>query len=345
MRLCASMAVMLSLCVFGTAAADVVRVPTDEPTIQAGIDAAGSGDTVLIEDGTYTGAGNVQVTVTRAGITLTSEHGPDLTTIDCEGSAPALTLSDDADTTTIIDGLTFTGGVGDGVVPGGIYFLSAGGKVRDCVFEGNQSRRGAAAKLWSASAVFDGCVFRDNHSTQYAGGIAAYWSLLWVRDCVFVSNTSTDDGGALWIHSGGDISIQRCTLVGNSGSPSGAIGLDNMADTDLVVDACIIAFSPQGKAIDDEFTLTDVYQCCVFGNAGGDSLPDGASENIFLDPRLCDYQNGDVTLCANSPCLPSSGENPWGAPIGALGQGCAACDSPVEATSWGLLKWLHRTND
>jgi len=43
----------------GAAAAATINVPADQPTIQAAVTAAASGDTILLADGTYTGSGNV----------------------------------------------------------------------------------------------------------------------------------------------------------------------------------------------------------------------------------------------------------------------------------------------
>ena len=62
------------LTVPGICSGAVIRVPQDQPTIQAGIDAAVDGDTVLVADGTYTGSGNKNIDFNGKAITVSSDH-------------------------------------------------------------------------------------------------------------------------------------------------------------------------------------------------------------------------------------------------------------------------------
>ncbi|MCK4409328.1 MAG: hypothetical protein KAW67_04545, partial [Candidatus Eisenbacteria sp.] len=89
------------------------------------------------------------------------------------------------------------------------------------------------------------------------------------------------------------------------------------------------------------------FHCCVFGNAGGDDLPGSPHDNLFVDPLVCDLyglysDDGNLSLCSNSPCLASSASNPWSLQIGSKAQGCPDCDSPVQGSSWGSIKALFK---
>ena len=66
------------------AAADIINVPGDFPTIQAGMDAAMNGDEVVVADGIYTGDGNRDLDFGGKLITVRSANGPDNCIIDCE---------------------------------------------------------------------------------------------------------------------------------------------------------------------------------------------------------------------------------------------------------------------
>ena len=56
-------------------------------TIQNAISNAASGDTVMVEDGTYTGPANVDIDSQGHNITLTSQNGAGTTIIDCGGTS------------------------------------------------------------------------------------------------------------------------------------------------------------------------------------------------------------------------------------------------------------------
>jgi hypothetical protein len=131
--------------------------------------------------------------------------------------------------------------------------------------------------------------------------------------------------------------------VGNYADEGGSIWLDESAGA---IHDCIIAFGAGGGAIGDDGTQwdpsssTQVTRCVVHDNAGGDDLCCDVYDNVVADPRFCGFSVWDFTLCANSPCLPEN--NAWSVQVGAHGQGCADCDTPVETTSWGAIKALYR---
>ena len=98
----------------------VIRVPGDQPNIQAGIDAASDGDTVSVADGIYTGDGNRNLDFKGKAITVKSENGPSNCIIDCEGNGRGFYFHSNETEKSVVSGFTITNGSGI-VFGGGIY--------------------------------------------------------------------------------------------------------------------------------------------------------------------------------------------------------------------------------
>ncbi len=102
--------------------AATINVPADKPTIQAGINAASNGDTVLVAPGTY----YENIRFYGKAIVVTSSGGPGVTTIDggSKGGLATVVFADGETNNSVISNFTIRGG-GDaafsGTSDGGIY--------------------------------------------------------------------------------------------------------------------------------------------------------------------------------------------------------------------------------
>ncbi|MBM3242311.1 hypothetical protein FJZ31_39085 [Candidatus Poribacteria bacterium] len=115
MMLIASIAWSEIVYVNGTTGDDATgeRGNPDKPfkTIQKGIDVAVSGeDTVLVANGTYTGAGNKNLDFKGKAITVTSENGAENCIIDCEGDGRGFYFHSGETEASVVNGFTITNG-------------------------------------------------------------------------------------------------------------------------------------------------------------------------------------------------------------------------------------------
>ncbi len=368
-------ALTLAVTVAFTAHAPATEIRVDHTgggdylTIQEGVDAASEADTVWVAEGTYTGDLNRDVDFGDKNLVVRSELGTNLTTIDCQDLGRAFYLSGGQDGTTIIRGFTVMNG--SSASGGAVYLFNSSATIVNCRFlyctatagsgfggavfcqgdsspsitnsqfvENDATYGGALGTKAGGSAALDGVAFIDNIAYERGGG----WyceqpsSRATISNCSFIRNVVMYGvgGGAYLYEAPG--TITNSTFSENSGSQVGGIFCYSSSP---VISNTIVAFSGVGKGIGcgggGDPTIT---HCAIYGNEAGDDLCGSPGENIFVDPRFCDMGDNNLTLCANSVCLPEN--NAWNEQVGDHGEGCVACDSPVEATTWGAIKGLYR---
>lgn len=361
-----------------SAAADIWFVKSDgsgaAPNIQAAVDSASTGDTVLLAKGTYTGDGNRDVVITGKTITVISISGdPETCIIDCGGSETENHRAFGVYGNSTIEGIKITNGY---MYDGGALYLSRG-TITNCVFESNYAEWSGGAieggaglienclflenstdNCGGAIVVFnDGgsglvianCLFEGNHATWNASAICPWnrFTCVYVDYCTFVDNWTTIPYAATiapdnWYPTYAyEVVISNCTLVNNQG------GIEELAEEgENAVRNTIITGTAKGAPIIGVMGLS----CCDFyGNLEGDWVgwlagQLGVNGNICEDPEFCDSASGDYTLLDTSPCAPDNSPEGCGL-IGAHPVGCANADvepGRAENTTWGAIKSLYR---
>ncbi len=213
--LCVS--VCLPVCCSGT----VIHVPGDQPTIQAGIDAAVDGDTVLVADGTYTGDGNRDIEIHHKGITLVSENGPAGCIIDCDGSSSdnhrgfSFNSMNENDKDSILQGFTIINGFMTWA-SGGILCNSAATIILDCVISNNFGTDGGGINFTGKSPILQNCLIVNNIATSAGGGIFCQHASPAISNCTITGNSCPSHGGGVYCRMDSSIEIINSILWENS---------------------------------------------------------------------------------------------------------------------------------
>ena len=165
------------------------------------------------------------------------------------------------------------------------------------------------------------------------GGIRCLSSQPMITDCALTDNVA-DIGGGLYCDSCTPV-LDGCTLYANSASDGAGIYARN---SPLKLNRTLVAFN-EGPSISCQGQAPDLACCDLYGNSGGDWVGLFADQviergNFAANPCFCDAGTGNLTLCADSFCLPDN--HPWGCNslVGAFGEGCAACDCTGPVSSF-----------
>ena len=183
----------------------------DQPTIQAGIDAATDGDFVLLDDGTFTGEGNRDISFKGKKITVQPQNTfQRMAVIDCENEGRAFVFNSGETIDSILNFVTIKRGSAPS--GGAILIVDSSPSINDCIIEDCTA---TAQSGGSGTPTGGGGIYIQSTGPDAEPLI----SMTEIKDCR--ANTA-DGGGAIAVVEARP-SIEFCDIWSNIGSKGGAI--------------------------------------------------------------------------------------------------------------------------
>ncbi len=280
-----------------------LKVPGQFNTIQAAIDAAGHGDTVVVADGVYTGPGNVDLDFGGKVITVRSAHGAAQCVIDCQGTQEdphrGFNFHSGEGRGSVVDGFTIT----NGSTPQGAiddHFNGAGILCTD-----------------GSSPTIQNCVLTNNWAGCWGAAIScSFESHPLIKGCAITNNYADDDGGAVFAWAGSSPVIMN-TLIADNGALITGGGVTNFSSTTMtIINSTIV--NNDAQFISGVFgNNVTIINSIVHGNFGDDEQLSVAADvtfsaieggyfgqgNLDTDPMFIDAENGNYHLSIGSPLI------------------------------------------
>ena len=236
---------LLTTCLYST----IINIPEDQPTIQAGINVAVNGDTVLVQPGTYLENINYNgKNITIASLFLTTQDTTYIsqTIIDGNQNGTVVSFENGETTSAVLTGFTITNGSGGGI--GCVY--TSYPRLENLVIIGNYAEYNGGGILCGAFAspslenviisnnsaggngggmfCYNYCspslenVTISNNTSQNGGGIFCFENCPANLDNVIINNNSVNsDGGGILCAVNSNLNLQNVTLTGNTAADEG----------------------------------------------------------------------------------------------------------------------------
>jgi hypothetical protein len=194
--------ILLLLHITGWCLANVINVPADQTTIQAAINAAANGDTVLVQPGTYLEHINFagkSICVASLYLTTGDESYISQTVIDGNRNGTVVSFHNGEDSTSVLCGLTITNG-----------FADRGGGI-DC-------------NMYT-SPTLDHLIIKNNGATEFGGGILCWRATPRIQNVLIMDNYCNNAGGGISAVSSSRPILNRVTVAFNEAQVGGGIHL------------------------------------------------------------------------------------------------------------------------
>jgi hypothetical protein len=231
--------------------AATINVPADQPTIQAGINAAANGDTVLVAPGTYF----ENINFMGKAITVKSSGGSKVTIIDGQNLAPVVTFAMGEGSKSIVSGFTLqngNSGFSTQYEGGGVYIAFTSPTVQGNVIQHNSASSGSGGGI---GVYFGSPILKNNLILNNIAGIGGGIDFGGASDVTILHNTivgnsATEFGGGISIDAAGNALIEDNKIMRNNGATEGGgVWVVNEADEVFVQNLIVGNTASQGGGV------------------------------------------------------------------------------------------------
>jgi hypothetical protein len=313
--------------------ASVLTVPTEHSTIQAAIDAAVAGDTIIVSPGTY--VENINFGGKDIILTSTAPTDPNVvaaTIIDGNAAGLVVTFGGTETSACVLRGFTVRDGhgiLGNGTQATIEYCRITGnsdyrgsyeggglaecdGLINHCTIDNNTAFGGTpfggmGGGLYDCDGTITHCMIINNEAWMSEYDIGGEGGGLYdcdgvIINCTITGNTADDNGGGLH---GCDGPITNCTIAGNTSSYVSGGGL---YDCDGPITNCTITGNTaDGSGGGLYYCDASITNCILWGNSAvysGDQLYDSSTPTYSC---IQDWTGGGTGNITGDPLFAAPG--------------------------------------
>ena len=315
----------------------IINIPEDQPTIQAGIDVAVEGDTILVQPGIYyenIDFDGKNIIVGSLFLTTADSMYISNTIIDGGMNGSVVTFFNGEDTTAVLIGFTIRNGLADYIwghhFGGGIFCCFANPTMKNLIITHNYAEPdgwGGGIVIGGSNAIIKNVTITENFSSEGSGGIHISANSNPILTNVIIKDNIANWGAGIYCYDRSSALLNKVVICNNTAFiEGGGILCNNNCSLNMTNSTITMNYAPTGAGIFcSGNSHPNILNSILWNNlqqeiylSGGSSIIINYSDiqggwagtgNINEDPVFIDPLNYNFHLTEDSPCIDAGDPN------------------------------------